>query len=277
MAEERKCNEQGCSGDCSSCNKASNAIPKEAGNQYSNVKKVIGIVSGKGGVGKSLVCGMLATLMNRRGYTVGIMDADITGPSIPQMFGIHGSAYQNELGLLPAASKNDIRVMSINLLLEKEDAPVVWRGPVIGGVVKQFWNDVVWGECDYMFIDMPPGTGDVPLTVYQSLPLDGIIIVTSPQDLVSLIVKKAYNMAELMNVPVLGIVENMSYALCPDCGKKFYVFGDGKTNKVAEELGIPLLAQLPINPDFANQCDKGVIELFEGDFLDGAADAIEKL
>ena len=277
MAEERKCSEQGCSGDCSSCSKAGGGIPKEPGNQYSNVKKVIGVVSGKGGVGKSLVCGMLATLMNRRGYTVSIMDADITGPSIPKMFGIHGSAYQNELGLLPAASKNDIRVMSINLLLEKEDAPVVWRGPVIGGVVKQFWNDVVWGECDYMFIDMPPGTGDVPLTVYQSLPIDGIVIVTSPQDLVSLIVKKAYNMAELMNVPVLGIVENMSYAVCPDCGKKFHVFGDGKSNKVAEELGIPLLAQLPINPDFASQCDKGVIELFEGNFLDGAADAIEKI
>lgn len=277
MSEERKCNEQGCNGDCSSCSKAEGGIPKEAGNQYSNVKKVIGIVSGKGGVGKSLVCGMLATLMNRRGYTVGIMDADITGPSIPKMFGTHGSAYQNELGLLPAASKNDIRIMSINLLLEKEDDPVVWRGPVIGGVVKQFWNDVVWGECDYMFIDMPPGTGDVPLTVYQSLPLDGIIIVTSPQDLVSLIVKKAYNMAELMNVPVLGLVENMSYAVCPDCGEKFYIFGNGKTNKVAEELGVPLLAQLPINPDFATQCDKGVIELFEGDFLDAAADAIEKI
>ena len=277
MEEKKKCSEEGCTGDCSSCSKAGGGIQKEPGNPYSSVKKVIGVVSGKGGVGKSLVCGMLSTLMNRRGYTVGIMDADITGPSIPKMFGVKSRAYQNEMGLLPATTANDIRVMSINLLLENEDSPVVWRGPVIGGVVKQFYNDVVWGDLDYMFIDMPPGTGDVPLTVYQSLPLDGIIIVTSPQDLVSLIVKKAYNMAQLMNVPVLGMVENMSYALCPDCGQKFYVFGDGKTSTVADELGVPLLGQIPINPDFANQCDKGVIELFEGDFLDAAADTIEKL
>lgn len=277
MEEKKKCSEQGCSGDCSSCSKADGCIPKEPGNKYSSVKKVIGVVSGKGGVGKSLVCGMLATAMNRRGYSVGIMDADITGPSIPKMFGIKGRAYQNEMGLLPAVTKTDIRVMSINLLLEQEDSPVVWRGPVIAGVVKQFYNDVVWGETDYMFIDMPPGTGDVPLTVYQSLPLDGIIIVTSPQDLVSLIVKKAYNMAQLMNVPVLGLVENMSYAICPKCNEKFYVFGDGKTNTVAKELGVPLLAELPINPDFAKLCDSGLIELFEGDFLENAADIIEKL
>ncbi|MBQ2273885.1 MAG: Mrp/NBP35 family ATP-binding protein, partial [Clostridia bacterium] len=221
MAEERKCNEQGCTGDCSSCSKAkSPEITKEQGNEYSSIKKTIGIVSGKGGVGKSLVTGTLATLMRRRGNEVGIMDADITGPSIPKMFGVKSRAYQNELGLLPAATQTDIRVMSVNLLLDSEDSPVVWRGPVLAGVVKQFYNDVVWGDLDYLFIDMPPGTGDVPLTVYQSIPLDGIIIVTSPQDLVSLIVKKAYNMAKMMNVPVLGIVENMSYTVCPHCNEK---------------------------------------------------------
>ncbi len=277
MSEERKCNQEGCTGDCSSCSKAPAEIPKEQGNPYSSIKKTIGIVSGKGGVGKSLVTGMLATLMNRRGNTVGIMDADITGPSIPKMFGVSGSAYQNELGILPASTGTDIRVMSINLLLEQEDAPVVWRGPVIGGVVKQFYNDVVWGDLDYMFIDMPPGTGDVPLTVYQSIPLDGIIIVTSPQDLVSLIVKKAYNMAKMMNVPVLGIVENMSYTTCPDCQKKIYLFGNGKSGAVAQELSLPLLAEIPIDPSFASLCDKGKIERFTGDFLNAAADKLEEI
>lgn len=277
MKQERKCNEQGCTGDCSGCSKAYDAIPKEEGNQYSSVKKRIGIVSGKGGVGKSLVTGMLATLMNRRGYSVGIMDADITGPSIPTMFGIHQSATQNEMGILPASTGSGIRVMSINLLLESEDSPVVWRGPVIGGVVKQFYNDVFWGELDYMFIDMPPGTGDVPLTVYQSIPLDGIIIVTSPQDLVSLIVKKAYNMAKLMDVPVLGIVENMSYVTCPDCGKKMHIFGTGKSGDAAQQMGLPLLSEIPIDPSFAALCDDGKIERFAGDHLDRAADVIEKL
>ena len=278
MAEERKCNEQNCSGNCSSCSKAHyNEIAKEKGNAYSSVKKRIGIVSGKGGVGKSLVTGMLATLMNRRGYKVGIMDADITGPSIPKMFGISVGATQSEMGIMPATTGTDIKLMSINLLLPREDAPVVWRGPVIAGVVKQFYNDVFWGDIDYMFIDMPPGTGDVPLTVYQSIPLDGIIIVTSPQDLVSLIVKKAYNMATLMNVPVLGIVENMSYIECPDCGKKISVFGTGKSGAVAEELSVPLLGEIPINPSFASLCDKGQIERFDGDHLTPAADLIEKL
>ncbi len=278
MAEERKCNEQGCTGDCSSCSKAANPeITKEQGNPYSSIKKTIGIVSGKGGVGKSLVTGTLATLMRRRGNQVGIMDADITGPSIPKMFGVKSRAYQNELGLLPAATQGDIRIMSVNLLLETEDSPVVWRGPVLAGVVKQFYNDVVWGDLDYLFIDMPPGTGDVPLTVYQSIPLDGIIIVTSPQDLVSLIVKKAYNMAKLMNVPVLGIVENMSYTVCPDCNKKHYIFGNGKSGAVAEELSVPLLAEIPIDPSLAKLCDAGKIESFRGDFLDTAADVLEKL
>lgn len=278
MAEERKCNEAGCTGDCSSCAKAASPeIVKEQGNPYSSIKRTIGIVSGKGGVGKSLVTGTLATLMNRRGNTVGIMDADITGPSIPKMFGIRSRAYQNELGLLPAATQGDIRVMSVNLLLETEDSPVVWRGPVLAGVVKQFYNDVVWGDLDYLFIDMPPGTGDVPLTVYQSIPLDGIIIVTSPQDLVSLIVKKAYNMAKMMNVPVLGIVENMSYTVCPHCNEKHYIFGTGKSGAVAEELSVPLLSEIPIDPQFAALCDAGKIEHFQGDFLNGAADALEKL
>ncbi len=277
MAEERKCNESGCTGDCSSCNKAHSEIQKEQGNPYSSIGKTIGIVSGKGGVGKSLVTGTLATLMNRRGNTVGIMDADITGPSIPKMFGIKTRAFQNELGILPAASHSDIRIMSVNLMLEDEESPVVWRGPVLGGVVKQFYNDVVWGDLDYLFIDMPPGTGDVPLTVYQSIPLDGIIIVTSPQDLVSLIVKKAYNMAKMMNVPILGIVENMSYTVCPDCNKKIYLFGNGKSGAVAEELSVPLLAEIPIDPAIASLCDSGKIERFSGDFLDGAADVLEKL
>ena len=278
MSAERKCNETNCSGNCSSCSKAhDNEIAKEKGNAYSNVKKRIGIVSGKGGVGKSLVTGMLSTLMNRRGYSVGIMDADITGPSIPKMFSVGVGTTQSEMGIMPAVTGTDIKIMSINLLLEKEDAPVVWRGPVLAGVVKQFYNDVFWGDIDYMFIDMPPGTGDVPLTVYQSIPLDGIIIVTSPQDLVSLIVKKAYNMASLMNVPVLGIVENMSYISCPDCGKKIHVFGKGKSGAVAEELGLPLLAEIPIDPDFASLCDAGKIERFSGDHLDKAADLIESL
>ena len=278
MSEERKCNEQNCSGNCSSCSKAGNPeIEKEAGNAYSNVKKRIGIVSGKGGVGKSLVTGMMATLMNRRGYKVGIMDADITGPSIPKMFSVGVGATQSEMGIMPATTGTDIKIMSINLLLEREDAPVVWRGPVLAGVVKQFYNDVFWGDVDYMFIDMPPGTGDVPLTVYQSIPLDGIIIVTSPQDLVSLIVKKAYNMASMMNVPVLGIVENMSYISCPDCQKKIHIFGKGKSGAVAEELGLPLLAEIPMDPAFAALCDAGKIERFEGAHLDAAADLVEKL
>ena len=279
MAEERKCNDTSCSGDCSSCSKAHEhaGIEKEKGNAYSNVKKRIGIVSGKGGVGKSLVTGMLATLMARKGYSVGIMDADITGPSIPKMFGIGTGATQSEMGIMPAVTKMNTKIMSINLLLEKEDSPVVWRGPVIAGVVKQFYNDVFWGDIDCMFIDMPPGTGDVPLTVYQSLDIDGIIIVTSPQDLVSLIVKKAYNMATLMNVPVLGIVENMSYISCPDCNKKIHIFGKGKTGAVAEELGVELLGEIPMDPAFAALCDEGKIERFVGDHLDKAAAKIENL
>ena len=276
MAEERKCNETSCDGNCSSCGKASShEIQKTAQNDYSNIKKVIGVVSGKGGVGKSLVTSMLAVLMSRRGYKVGILDADITGPSIPKMFGITKNALSDERGILPAETKNGIKIMSINLLLENEEAPVVWRGPVIAGAVTQFWSDVVWGEIDYLFVDMPPGTGDVPLTVFQSLPVDSTVIVTSPQDLVSMIVKKAYTMASLMNIDVLGIVENMSYGVCPDCGNEFRIFGEGKTQTVAEEIGIPLLAQIPIDVRLAALADKGEFERFSVEYLDNAADLLE--
>ena len=239
----------GCSGNCSSCSSSCNKDEKDMHipcNEYSNVKKVIGIVSGKGGVGKSLVTSMLATAMQVKGNACAVMDADVTGPSIPKAFGVKGPAMQNEMGLIPAKTNTGIEVMSINLLLESEDAPVIWRGPVISGIIQQFWTEVFWGDVDYMFIDMPPGTGDVPLTVFQQIPVDGIVIVTTPQDLVTMIVKKAVNMAQMMNVPILGIVENMSYIECPDCGKKLSVFGESKLDEVSKELGIPVLAKLPI-------------------------------
>ena len=277
MAEERKCNDTSCSGDCSSCSKAGNhEIEKAQLGVNSSVKKVIGVVSGKGGVGKSLVTAMLATLMRRKGYSTGILDADITGPSIPKMFGIKGRAEGSEFGILPMETADGTKVMSINLLLESEETPVVWRGPVIAGAVTQFWTDVVWGDVDYMFVDMPPGTGDVPLTVFQQLPIDGIVIVTSPQDLVSMIVKKAYKMATLMNVPVLGIVENMSYVCCPDCGAEFRIFGEGKTETVAEELDCLMLAQVPIDVRLAELADKGEFEKFNQSYMDNAADIIEE-
>ena len=245
--------------------------------QASNVKKVIGIVSGKGGVGKSLVTSMLAVTMQRRGYKTAILDADITGPSIPKAFGLKpGSVTGSELGMFPPQTKTGIEVMSVNLLMDEETKPVVWRGPVIAGTVKQFWSEVVWNEVDFMFVDMPPGTGDVPLTVFQSLPLDGIIIVTSPQELVSMIVAKAVNMAKLMDVPVLGLVENYSYIVCPDCGKVIKPYGESHVDELAEEYGTKVLAKLPIDPELASHCDKGVIELFEGDYLEKCADFIEK-
>ena len=275
MSEENK---QGCSGDCSNCSEKCSAESLiEPCNQYSNIKKVIGIVSGKGGVGKSLVTAMNAVMMSRKGYKVGILDADITGPSIPKIFGINERARQNELGILPAETKGGIKVMSVNLLLEKPDSPVVWRGPVIAGAVKQFWTEVVWGELDYLFVDMPPGTGDVPLTVFQSLPVNGIEIVTSPQELVSLIVKKAYNMAELMKIPVIGIIENMSYIKCPDCGKEIRIFGNSDSDSVSAELGLPLLAKIPLDPDLARLVDEGNFERFAADYMVGAADALENL
>ncbi len=277
MPEERKCNETGCNGDCSNCTSAKQ--PKsmiEPLNQFSNIKKVIGVVSGKGGVGKSLVTGGLAVSMMKKGYMVGILDADITGPSIPKMFGIKSRAMQNEMGILPAETDEGLKIMSVNLLLEDAEAPVVWRGPVIAGAVKQFWTEVFWGELDYLFIDCPPGTGDVPLTVFQSIPLDGIVIVTSPQDLVSLIVKKAYNMAKLMNIPVLGIIENMSYVKCPDCDKKIHIFGNNNSRSIADELNVPLLAEVPMDASLASLADNGCFEKIQNNYFAVAADSIDK-
>lgn len=274
---DRKCNETSCNGDCSNCASAKHESQSMIAplNEFSTVKKVIGVVSGKGGVGKSLVTGGLAVSMSRAGYKTAVLDADITGPSIPKMFGVNARAMQDATGILPATSPDGIKLMSVNLLLEDAEAPVVWRGPVIAGAVKQFWTDVAWGEVDYMFVDCPPGTGDVPLTVFQSLPLDGIVIVTSPQDLVSLIVKKAYNMAKMMNIPVLGIVENMSYIKCPDCGKEFHIFGSGKTETVADELGVPLLARIPIDTDMATLIDNGMFEKHQNDYFKEAATYID--
>lgn len=249
----------------------------EKTHELNRIKKVIGVVSGKGGVGKSLVTSTLAVLMRRKGYKVGILDADITGPSIPKMFGITRKAEGCEFGIYPEKTHNGINVMSVNLLLEKDDSPVIWRGPIISGTVKQFWTDVIWGDVDYLFLDMPPGTGDVPLTVFQSVPLDGIVIVTSPQDLVSLIVRKAYNMAKSMNIPVLGIVENMSWLRCPDCGKDIELFGKSRIEEIASKLGVTLLGRMPIDPAVAELCDSGSIERLNHAYLDGAVEYIEKL
>ena len=268
-----------CSHNCSTCSqKCSKESLLAPENSASKVKRVIGIVSGKGGVGKSLVTSMMAVTMKRRGFKVAILDADITGPSIPKAFGLKpGSVEGSELGMFPPVTKTGIEVMSVNLLMDDETKPVVWRGPVIAGTVKQFWSDVVWNEVDYMFVDMPPGTGDVPLTVFQSLPLDGIIIVTSPQDLVSMIVAKAVNMASLMHVNVLGFVENYSYIVCPDCGKVIKPYGESKIDDIAKQNNTQVLAKLPIDPELASLCDKGVIELFEGEYLERAADKLEEM
>ena len=270
-----------CTHDCSTCSaNCSSRQPSkedflEKLNDLSSVKKVIGVVSGKGGVGKSLVTSMLAVTFNRRHFKTAILDADVTGPSIPKAFGMKEKAHGTEQYIIPAVTKTGIEMISVNLLLDNETDPVVWRGPVIAGTVKQFWTDVIWKDVDYMFVDMPPGTGDVPLTVFQSLPLDGIVIVTSPQELVSMIVAKAVNMAKLMDIPILGIVENMSYVECPDCGRKINVFGESKTDAVAAEFGLKVLAKLPLDPVLANNCDNGLIELFEGDYMESAADEIE--
>ena len=242
-----------------------------------HIGKVFGIVSGKGGVGKSMVTSQLAVSLRRKGYRVGILDADITGPSIPKAFGMHEKAVGTENALLPCVSSTGIEVMSINLLLDDETDPVIWRGPVIAGAVKQFWTDVVWKDVDFLFVDMPPGTSDVPLTVFQSLPVDGIVVVASPQELVSMIVAKAVNMAEMMKVPMLGIVENMSYIVCPDCGKHINVFGDSHVDEVAAKHHLPVLAKCPIDPQLAALSDAGMIETYGGQFLEGAADACEKL
>ena len=271
-----------CTHDCSTCsqNCGERTNPQsflEKPHELSKVKKVIAVVSGKGGVGKSLVTSMLSVLMKRREHDVSVLDADITGPSIPKAFGLKEKATGNELGLFPVKTKTGINVMSVNLLLENETDPVVWRGPVIAGTVKQFWTDVIWGDTDYMFVDMPPGTGDVPLTVFQSLPVDGIIIVTSPQELVEMIVDKAVKMANLMNIPVLGFVENMSYFECPDCKKRHSIFGESHIDEIAKEHSVDTVAKLPINNKLAAAVDAGAIELFEGDWLDKLADKIENL
>ena len=248
----------------------------EAPNKLSHIDKVIAVVSGKGGVGKSLVTSMLAVGFARRGHRVAVLDADITGPSIPRIFGARGEILGCEDGMVPFTTETGIELMSVNLLLDRESTPVVWRGPVISGTVKQFWTDVVWGDVNYMFVDMPPGTGDVPLTVFQSLPLDGVVIVASPQELVSMIVKKAVNMANLMKIPVLGLIENMSYLKCPDCGREIKLFGESNIEEVAEEFGLPVLAKLPLDPALAELCDAGEIERMKVDYLDGAIVEIEK-
>ena len=273
-----------CTHDCSSCgadcpSKGGGAIEKEKLNPASEVRHVIGVVSGKGGVGKSIVTSMLAVEMRRRDFGVAVLDADITGPSAPKAFGAGADAgveVRDDV-MLPYMTKTGIQLMSVNLLLGDETSPVVWRGPVIAGAVKQFWTDVIWNDVDYMFVDMPPGTGDVPLTVFQSLPLDGIIIVTTPQDLVSMIVEKAVNMAKLMNIPILGLVENMSYAVCPDCGKHIDIFGKSRREETAAKYGIAPLARIPLDPRLTALIDKGAIELMDNDYVKSAADAIEGL
>ncbi|MGX8794924.1 P-loop NTPase [Fusibacter sp. JL298sf-3] len=259
-----------CDHNCNSCSETCT----ERLHDLSKIKKVIGVISGKGGVGKSLITSMAAVTMNRRGYKSAIMDADITGPSIPKAFGIKEKAVSTEVGIIPVKSRTDIPLMSLNLLLANESDPVVWRGPMIAGAVKQFWTDVVWGEIDYLFVDMPPGTGDVALTVFQSLPLDGIVIVTSPQELVSMIVTKAVKMAQMMDVPILGLVENMSYFKCDKCDEKHLIYGESHIEAVADTYGLKVLAKLPIEPKFAKACDSGDIESFEGTYLEGLADAI---
>ena len=270
---------ENCTHDCSTCSSAcaSRTAPQdllEKPNDMTHVKKLIGVVSGKGGVGKSLVTSMLAVLMSRQGYTAAVLDADMTGPSIPRAFGLHEQAQGTDIGIMPVITKTGIRVMSLNLLLEHDTDPVVWRGPVIAGAVKQFWTDVVWGDVDFMFVDMPPGTGDVPLTVFQSLPIDGIVVVATPQELVGMIVEKAVKMADMMNVPVLGLVENMSGFQCDQCGKVHDIFGASHVEEIAKDMGIPVCARLPINPKLAAACDKGMIELFDGTWLDPIVDAI---
>ncbi len=270
-----------CTHDCSSCSsKCASAKPEsllEKPHELSDIKKVIGIVSGKGGVGKSMITSLMAILLNRKGYKSAILDADITGPSIPKAFGLKDKAMGNKFGLYPVVSKTGIDVMSLNLLLDNETDPVVWRGPVIAGTVKQFWTDVIWSDVDFMFIDMPPGTGDVPLTVFQTIPVDGIIVVTSPQDLVSMIVAKALNMAKLMNIPVIGIVENYSYLECPDCKKQIKMFGESNIDEIAKGFGVEVLAKMPIDPYLAENADSGLIELYSGKHLDKCADKVEAL
>ncbi len=267
------CNKESCEG-CSSKQKKS--LLEEL-NVYSEIKHVIGVVSGKGGVGKSFVTASLANQMAKKGYRVGILDADITGPSIPKMYGLHGPAVADDQGIFPMKSANGIKVMSINLLLPQEDQPVIWRGPIIANMVKQFWTYVIWGELDYLFVDMPPGTGDVPLTVFQSLPVEGIVIVSSPQDLVRMIVKKAYNMAQMMKINVLGVVENYSYVVCPDCGKELKIFGESHIDEIAAELGMDVLGKMPINPMYAEAADAGAFYAVDNEYIAKAIAKVENL
>ena len=279
MAKE--CSNSSCSkSSCEGCASKGKSEPQNflaPANIFSDVKHVIGVVSGKGGVGKSFVTASLATAMRKKGYEVGILDADITGPSIPKMFGVHGPAMGSEMGILPIAAEDGTKIMSINLLMEDEEAPVIWRGPVIAGTVKQFWSDVVWGDLDYLFVDMPPGTGDVPLTVFQSLPVDGIVIVTSPQELVQMIVKKAYNMAGMMDIPVLGVVENYSYLKCPDCGKEIKLFGESHIDEVASELAMQVLGKMPLDPAYAELADEGLFYKADNPYLEDAVKKIENM
>ena len=276
MAKE--CNNTSCTKeDCSNCkSKQDGGIPKDELNDFSKIGKVIGVVSGKGGVGKSFVTASLANMMAKRGFRVGILDADITGPSIPKMYGIKGTAVADDNGIYPMLAANDIKVMSVNLLLPNEETPVIWRGPVIANMVKQFWTDVIWGELDYLFVDMPPGTGDVPLTVFQSLPIDGVVIVTSPQDLVQMIVKKAYNMAEMMHVPVLGIVENYSYVKCPDCGSELKIFGESHIEEIAKDLNVELIGKMPIDMEYAKMADHGTFHEIDNQYISKAIDVMPR-
>ncbi|MBO5778797.1 MAG: Mrp/NBP35 family ATP-binding protein [Clostridia bacterium] len=281
MEEKKNQTSEGCTHDCSSCSANCSSREKkkslvEAANPNSKVKKIIGVVSGKGGVGKSLVTSLLTVATRRAGKEVAVLDADITGPSIPKIFGAKGEVLGDEQGMIPMTTSTGIKLMSINLLLQDETMPVVWRGPVIAGAVKQFWTDVCWGEVDYMYVDMPPGTGDVALTVFQSLPIDGIVIVTSPQELVSMIVEKAVNMARMMNVPILGLVENFSYFVCPDCGKQHKIYGDSHLENVAATYNLPILGRLPIDPTLATLCDGGAIETVSADFLPDALGMMEE-
>ena len=269
---------EACNHDCSSCksNCDHRAPQHEPPHARSRIQKVIGVVSGKGGVGKSMTSAMLAVSMRRLGFKAGVLDADITGPSIPRLFGVKGPATGDGESINPVSSRTGVEIMSINLLLDDPEAPVVWRGPVIAGAVKQFWQEVVW-DVDFLFVDMPPGTGDVPLTVFQTLPVDGIVIVSSPQELVGMIVGKAVQMAQMMHVPILGLVENMSYAVCPDCGKHINVFGDSHVDEIADKYKLPVLAKMPIDPELAKEADAGMIEMFAGDYLDNAAQTVAKL
>ncbi len=271
---------EGCTHNCSTCSSGCEKKDKnsllESPHALSSIKHIIAVVSGKGGVGKSIVTSMLAVNMQRLGYKTAILDADITGPSIPKAFGVSAGIDGDENGLIPPTTTSGIDIMSVNLLLDDATKPVIWRGPVIAGTVKQFWTDVIWNDIDYMFIDCPPGTGDVPLTIFQSIPLDGIVIVSSPQELVSMIVQKAANMANMMNIPVLGLVENMSYVKCPDCGKEIKVFGDSHIEEVAQKFGYDLLAKLPIDPKLAALVDKGWIEMMDNDYLENAARIIDE-